>query len=45
MEVVNHPNYYSLRGEIIYFLNQQKRAKKRKALKSEVIALAMAWKK
>jgi nitrate/nitrite transport system ATP-binding protein len=38
MEVVNHPNYYSLRGEIIYFLNQQKRAKKRKALKSEVIS-------
>ncbi|AFY70610.1 nitrate ABC transporter, ATPase subunits C and D [Thalassoporum mexicanum PCC 7367] len=38
MEVVNHPNYYSLRGEIIYFLNQQKRAKKRKALKSDVVA-------
>jgi nitrate/nitrite transport system ATP-binding protein len=38
MEVVNHPNYYSLRGEIIYFLNQQKRAKKRKAMQSEVMA-------
>jgi len=29
MDVVNHPNYYSLRGEIVYFLNQQKRAKQR----------------
>jgi nitrate ABC transporter ATP-binding subunit len=27
MEVVKHPNYYSLRNEIVYFLNQQKRAK------------------
>jgi len=31
MEVVKHPNYYSMRNEIIYFLNQQKRDKKRKA--------------
>ncbi|WP_250122847.1 nitrate ABC transporter ATP-binding protein [Chroococcidiopsis sp. CCMEE 29] len=31
LEVVNHPNYYSLRNEIVYFLNQQKRAKQRKA--------------
>lgn len=31
MQVVNHPNYYGLRNEIIYFLNQQKRAKKQKA--------------
>jgi nitrate/nitrite transport system ATP-binding protein len=30
MEVVNHPSYYALRSEMIYFLNQQKRAKKRK---------------
>ncbi len=28
MEAVNHPSYYSLRSEIIYFLNQQKRVKK-----------------
>jgi bicarbonate transport system ATP-binding protein len=28
MEVVKHPSYYSLRSEIIYFLNQQKRIKK-----------------
>ncbi|MBE9202854.1 ABC transporter substrate-binding protein [Synechocystis salina LEGE 06099] len=28
LEVVNHPSYYALRGEIVYFLNQQKRAKK-----------------
>jgi nitrate/nitrite transport system ATP-binding protein len=31
MEVVKHPNYYGLRSEVIYFLNQQKRAKKQKA--------------
>jgi nitrate/nitrite transport system ATP-binding protein len=31
MEVVNHPDYYNLRNEVIYFLNQQKQAKKRKA--------------
>ena len=31
MEVVNHPNYYNLRNQVIYFLNQQKQAKKRKA--------------
>jgi nitrate/nitrite transport system ATP-binding protein len=29
MDVVNHPNYYNLRNEIVYFLNQQKKAKKR----------------
>jgi nitrate/nitrite transport system ATP-binding protein len=29
LDVVNHPNYYGLRNEIIYFLNQQKKAKKR----------------
>jgi nitrate/nitrite transport system ATP-binding protein len=28
LEVVNHPSYYHLRNEIVYFLNQQKRAKK-----------------
>lgn len=38
MEVVNHPNYYGLRSEIIYFLNQQKRAKKQKAKQPVVIA-------
>lgn len=30
LEVVNHPSYYALRNEMIYFLNQQKRDKKRK---------------
>lgn len=30
MEVVNHPNYYGLRNEIVYFLNQQKRVKQKK---------------
>ncbi len=37
MEVVNHPSYYSLRSEIIYFLNQQKRIKKLRAKKVSVI--------
>ncbi|TAF70204.1 MAG: ATP-binding cassette domain-containing protein, partial [Oscillatoriales cyanobacterium] len=31
MEVVNHPSYYALRGEMVYFLNQQKRVKQRRA--------------
>jgi bicarbonate transport system ATP-binding protein len=38
MEVVNHPSYYSLRSEIIYFLNQQKRIKKLRAKKVTTIA-------
>ncbi|WP_017292851.1 ABC transporter ATP-binding/substrate-binding protein [Geminocystis herdmanii] len=38
MEVVNHPSYYSLRSEIIYFLNQQKKIKKIRAQKQGVIA-------
>ncbi|HEY9703735.1 MAG TPA: ABC transporter substrate-binding protein, partial [Allocoleopsis sp.] len=36
MEVVNHPDYYHMRNDIIYFLNQQKRDKKRKAEKGKV---------
>ena len=28
LDVVNHPSYYALRNEIVYFLNQQKRSKK-----------------
>ena len=28
LEVVNHPSYYALRNEIVYFLNQQKRSKR-----------------
>lgn len=38
MEVVNHPNYYVLRSEMIYFLNQQKRIKKLRAKKTVAIA-------
>ena len=38
MEVVTHPSYYSLRSEIIYFLNQQKRIKKLRAKKTGVVA-------
>lgn len=38
MEVVNHPSYYALRNEMVYFLNQQKRVKQRKISKPTVIA-------
>lgn len=38
MEVVNHPSYYSLRSEIIYFLNQQKKVKKLRARKVEAVS-------
>ncbi|MBF2025782.1 MAG: ABC transporter substrate-binding protein [Oscillatoriales cyanobacterium C42_A2020_001] len=38
MEAVNHPNYYSYRSEIIYFLNQQKQIKKLRARKTSAIA-------
>ena len=38
MEVVNHPSYYSLRNEMIYFLNQQKKEKLRKSGKLKIIA-------
>lgn len=38
MELVKHPSYYSLRSEIIYFLNRQKQIKKLKAQKHTVIS-------
>ncbi|MBE9036574.1 ABC transporter ATP-binding/substrate-binding protein [aff. Roholtiella sp. LEGE 12411] len=38
MQVVEHPSYYSLRSEMIYFLNQQKRIKKIRARKTADIA-------
>ncbi|HEY9809864.1 MAG TPA: nitrate ABC transporter ATP-binding protein [Halomicronema sp.] len=38
MEVVEHPSYYRLRSEMIYFLNQQKRIKKLRAKKTTAIA-------
>jgi bicarbonate transport system ATP-binding protein len=38
MEVVEHPSYYKLRSEMIYFLNQQKRVKKLRARKVEVVS-------
>jgi nitrate ABC transporter ATP-binding subunit len=38
MEVINHPNYYSYRSEIIYFLNQQKQIKKLRARKTAAVA-------
>ena len=38
MEVITHPNYYSYRSEIIYFLNQQKQIKKLRARKTAAVA-------
>jgi nitrate/nitrite transport system ATP-binding protein len=38
LEVVKHPSYYGLRNEIVYFLNQQKRDKKRKLKQTVAIA-------
>ncbi|MFM9160276.1 MAG: ABC transporter substrate-binding protein, partial [Dolichospermum sp.] len=37
LEVVNNPFYYNLRNEIIYFLNQQKQAKKRQKFTAPAI--------
>jgi bicarbonate transport system ATP-binding protein len=37
LEAVKHPSYYQLRSEIIYFLNQQKRVKKMRAQKVQVV--------
>ncbi len=36
LQVVNHPNYYSLRSEISYFLNQQKKSKQRKVAQAAI---------
>jgi nitrate/nitrite transport system ATP-binding protein len=38
LEVVNHPSYYRLRNEMIYFLNQQKKAKQRQSKQPQVVA-------
>ena len=38
MTVVHHPSYYSLRSEIIYFLNRQKRVKHWQAKPHKVLA-------
>ena len=38
MEVIAHPSYYSMRSEIIYFLNQQKRVKQLRARKKGDVA-------
>jgi bicarbonate transport system ATP-binding protein len=38
MQVVEHPSYYSLRSEMIYFLNQQKRIKQIRARKKTAVA-------
>lgn len=38
MQVVEHPRYYSLRSEMIYFLNQQKRIKQWRSRKTTPIS-------
>jgi bicarbonate transport system ATP-binding protein len=38
LTVVHHPSYYSLRSEIIYFLNRQKRVKQWQARPHKVLA-------
>jgi nitrate/nitrite transport system ATP-binding protein len=40
LEMVEHPDYYHLRNEIIYFLNQQKRAAKQKQVAAPAVATA-----
>jgi len=40
LEVVNHPSYYALRGEMVYFLNQQKRSNKTKTVVGPVTIAA-----
>jgi nitrate/nitrite transport system ATP-binding protein len=40
LEVVNHPSYYNLRNEMIYFLNQQKEAKKRQKQPTKPVIIA-----
>jgi nitrate/nitrite transport system ATP-binding protein len=38
LQVVNHPKYYVLRSDIVYFLNQQKRLKKFSAVGAVAVA-------
>ncbi|MGB3299613.1 MAG: nitrate ABC transporter ATP-binding protein [Phormidesmis sp.] len=38
MQVVEHPRYYSLRSEMIYFLNQQKRIKQWRSRKTTPVS-------
>jgi nitrate/nitrite transport system ATP-binding protein len=45
MEVVQHPDYYPMRSEIINFLNQQKRVKQRQAAKLSQTTLVPQTKK
>ncbi len=40
MDVVNHPSYYSLRGEVVEFLDRQKKLKAERAKRQQVAAIA-----
>jgi nitrate/nitrite transport system ATP-binding protein len=42
LEVINHPDYYDWRNQMIYFLNQQKKDKRRKARPAAVPSVAAA---
>ncbi len=45
LEVINHPSYYGLRNEIVYFLNQQKRVKQKVGQPSKVAMIQNGLKK
>jgi nitrate/nitrite transport system ATP-binding protein len=40
MDVVNHPSYYRLRGEVVEFLDRQKKLKADRAKRSKVAAIS-----
>ena len=40
MDVINHPNYYRLRGEVVEFLDRQKKIKAERAKREQVGAIA-----
>jgi nitrate/nitrite transport system ATP-binding protein len=40
MDVVNHPSYYRIRGEVVEFLDRQKKLKAERAQRSKVAAIA-----
>jgi nitrate/nitrite transport system ATP-binding protein len=40
MDVVNHPSYYRIRGEVVEFLDRQKKAKAERAKRQQVAAIS-----
>ena len=45
LDVINHPSYYGLRNEIVYFLNQQKRVKQKVGRTNQVAVMQNGLKK